>query len=63
MINIAKSEKEIREELFLNTAAKTGLNPAIVEKDFWVCYVNQGHLCLSRGIVILAISYPKTMMK
>ena len=39
MINIAKSEKEIREELFLNTAAKTGLNPAIVEKDFWVCYV------------------------
>lgn len=26
-----------REELFINTAAKMGIDPAIVEKDFWVC--------------------------
>lgn len=27
-----------RRELFLNTADKMGLNDAIVEKDFWVCF-------------------------
>ncbi len=26
-----------REELFINTANKMGIEPAIVEKDFWVC--------------------------
>ena len=28
-----------REALFRNTAAKMGLNEAIIEKDFWVCYM------------------------
>lgn len=28
-----------REELFINTAAKMGITPAIVEKDFWVCLI------------------------
>ena len=27
-----------RRELFRNTADKMGLNDAIVEKDFWVCF-------------------------
>ncbi len=35
MYKIARSEE--REELFFNTAAKMGTDPAIVEKDFWVC--------------------------
>ena len=39
MINIAKAEREIREDLFLNTGYKNNMNPAIVEKDFWVCYM------------------------
>lgn len=37
MYNIALAPDEEREILFLNTAAKMGMNAAIVEKDFWVC--------------------------
>ena len=37
MIRIASLSKGEREELFLNTAQKIGMPPAIVEKDFWVC--------------------------
>ena len=39
MIRIASLSKGEREELFLNTAQKIGMPPAIVEKDFWVCYM------------------------
>jgi len=35
MYQIAKAAE--RESLFINTAAKMGIDPAIVEKDFWVC--------------------------
>ena len=38
MKNIARLSDEERRELFRNTADKTGLNDAIVEKDFWVCF-------------------------
>ena len=37
MIGIAALSREEREELFLNTAQKVGMPPAIVEKDFQVC--------------------------
>lgn len=37
MYNIAKAPQQDREILFLNTAAKIGVNAAIIEKDFWVC--------------------------
>lgn len=37
MIEIAKLSADDRRALFHNTAAKTGLHDAIVEKDFWVC--------------------------
>lgn len=37
MYRIAKySEDELR-VLFRNTSIKSGLNEAIIEKDFWVC--------------------------
>ena len=39
MIGIARSDINDRRILFTNTGDKTGLHPAIVEKDFWVCYV------------------------
>ena len=39
MIKIAALNKSEREELFLNTSEKAGLPPAIIEKDFWVCYM------------------------
>ena len=40
MIQIAKAGNSEREVLFGNAAEKAGiLNPAIVEKDFWVCFV------------------------
>ena len=39
MITIAKSSDTEREVLFGNTADRAGIsNPAIVEKDFWVCF-------------------------
>ena len=38
MIGIARSNINDRRILFTNTGDKTGLHPAIVEKDFWVCY-------------------------
>lgn len=39
MRNIAKINERDRRALFHNTAAKTGMTDAIVEKDFWVCYM------------------------
>ena len=39
MITIAKSNNTDREVLFGNAADRAGIsNPAIVEKDFWVCF-------------------------
>lgn len=37
MYEISKLQSEEREILFQNTAAKMGINTAIIEKDFWVC--------------------------
>lgn len=37
MYNIAKLPPSEREILFRNSAAKTGMNAAVIEKDFWVC--------------------------
>lgn len=39
MKNIARIDAKEREALFRNTAAKMGLSEAVVEKDFWVCYM------------------------
>ncbi len=39
MRNVAQLPASNRRELFLNTADKMGLNDAIVEKDFWVCFM------------------------
>ena len=38
MRNVAQFPEGDRHELFRNTADKMGLNDAIVEKDFWVCF-------------------------
>lgn len=38
MLNIARLNERDRRVLFLNTSDKLGMHPAIVEKDFWVCY-------------------------
>jgi len=39
MDKIANLSSNDRRELFQETAARKGINPAIVEKDFWVCWV------------------------
>ncbi|MFI3326649.1 MAG: nucleotidyl transferase AbiEii/AbiGii toxin family protein [Clostridia bacterium] len=39
MRNIAKLNESDRKALFQNTAAKMGLTDAIIEKDFWVCFM------------------------
>ncbi len=39
MRRIAVIEAKEREALFRNTAAKMGISEAVVEKDFWVCFL------------------------
>lgn len=39
MDKIANLEARQRRELFQETAARKGIHPAVVEKDFWVCWV------------------------
>ncbi len=39
MDKIANLEASQRRELFQETAARKGIHPAVVEKDFWVCWV------------------------
>ena len=39
MHRIARLPVPERQELFQNTAARSGMNAAIIEKDFWVCLV------------------------
>ena len=39
MRDIAKINENDRKALFHNTAAKMGMTDAIIEKDFWVCYM------------------------
>ena len=39
MRKIAKITESDRKALFHNTAAKMGMTDAIIEKDFWVCYM------------------------
>ena len=39
MRRIAVIEAKEREALFRNTAAKMGISEAVIEKDFWVCYM------------------------
>ena len=39
MIKVASLAREDREALILNTANKLKMSPAIIEKDFWVCYM------------------------
>ena len=39
MYKIAGVEPEEREILFQNTAFRKGMNAAIIEKDFWVCFI------------------------
>lgn len=38
MESVARLSSAERRELFLETAARKGMTPAIVEKDFWVCW-------------------------
>lgn len=39
MRNIARIDENDRRALFINTSAKMGLPAAIIEKDFWVCFI------------------------
>lgn len=39
MIGIARENSRTRSDLFRIAAAEMRLEPAIVEKDFWVCYL------------------------
>ena len=39
MEKIAKISEIEREEIFRNTAQRMKVHPAIIEKDFWVCYI------------------------
>lgn len=50
MRDIAKLNENDKKALFHNTAAKMGMTDAIIEKDFWVCYIkNMWIFLLSRN--------------
>jgi len=38
MNKVANLRAAQRNELFMETAVKKGMTPAVVEKDFWVCW-------------------------
>jgi hypothetical protein len=39
MINVAKLDTKERNDLFQATAAAMGMQPNVIEKDFWVCFM------------------------
>ncbi len=39
MNRIARSNSDIRNELFIRTGAEMNILPGLVEKDFWVCWM------------------------
>ena len=39
MRNVARESNANLQALFTNTSAKSGLSPAVIEKDFWVCWL------------------------
>jgi predicted nucleotidyltransferase component of viral defense system len=39
MDRIAAGPSSDRRDLFRESASRLGMNPAIVEKDFWVCWI------------------------
>ena len=39
MDKIAAGSNSDRRDLFLESASRLGMNPAIVEKNFWVCWI------------------------
>ena len=39
MDNVAKLSSSNRRDLFNETAARMGLPPVLIEKDFWVCWI------------------------
>lgn len=47
MREVARQSPDNLRALFANTSAKTGLSAAIVEKDFWVCWLLDFLFCLS----------------
>ena len=47
MKNVARLSENDRRELFRNTSDKMGLNDAIVEKDYWVCFTLNYLFCAS----------------
>jgi Nucleotidyl transferase AbiEii toxin, Type IV TA system len=39
MDKVARMRAEDRQDIFIEAAARLGIRPAIIEKDFWVCLV------------------------
>jgi predicted nucleotidyltransferase component of viral defense system len=39
MDRVANLRADERRDLFRESAARRGMRPAVVEKDFWVCWV------------------------
>lgn len=53
MRDIAKLNENDKKSLFHNTAAKMGMTDAIIEKDFWVCYMLDYLFIAAHGKIIL----------
>jgi len=49
MDRIATGPPKDRRDLFSETASLLGMNPAIVEKDFWVCWILKHLFAVFKG--------------
>ena len=54
MKEVAKLEKKDRTELFQATAISMGMQPNVIEKDFWVCFMldHLFHDCRYKGAFV-----------
>ena len=63
MRNIATIPARDREALFRNTAAKMGMSEAIIEKDFWVCYMLDYLFTAALGRITLLLRAERAFLK
>jgi len=58
---IAMLGKDDREVLFSRTAEKMNMNPSIIEKDFWVCFMLD-HLLFPKNAFLLILGNRNAIM-
>ena len=53
MKEVAKLQIKDRTELFQATAISMGMQPNVIEKDFWVCFMSVSYTHLTLPTILL----------